>query len=421
MHSDVDVTTEALEVIKKRWNGPLGAYPESGYFTMPNWQFVDVIEPAELVSLAKGWVDQGVTIPRLLLRLWPRSHQGSPRRGSVHAPGGGRGARREPPSEGLAHRLLGQQPWRPFSIFPRAGRAPSRFSRTVSVAPRIMCATSSVSCALCDLGFGVLRFDFTGLGGATIGAPGGPRHLEKLFVGVEPVLAEKGEAEVNLGGKPFMIRQQFVDDLGKHDHLLSRIRDMKKALMVFHAARDQIVGVENATAIFQAARHPKSFVSLDDADHPDRPHAKVHAADCTECETTLGKVDIIERGITLTGDLDDEQRCRLMEIAERGPVHQTLTTETITRDIAARITQHRSGNPGNFTTHYSIVRLVYVEFYERMTEAIQREKRVKKWKCAWIIALIEQDNPDWDGLYLTKPWQENLSWMVRPSRAMTGR
>jgi S-methylmethionine-dependent homocysteine/selenocysteine methylase len=62
MHSDVDVTTAALEVLKKSWKGPLGAYPESGYFTMPNWQFVDVIEPAELVARARGWVDQGVTI-----------------------------------------------------------------------------------------------------------------------------------------------------------------------------------------------------------------------------------------------------------------------------------------------------------------------------------------------------------------------
>ena len=60
-------------------------------------------------------------------------------------------------------------------------------------------------------------------------------------------------------------------------------------------------------------------------------HAKVHADDCAECESTLGKVDIIDRTITLDGDLDDDQRRRLMEIAERYPVHQTLTTENIIR------------------------------------------------------------------------------------------
>lgn len=361
-------------------------------------------------------------------------------------------------------------------------------------------ATASVSRALCDLGFGVLRFDFTGLGAsegdfantnfssnvedilhavdfmrqhhrppavlighslggaaildaassvpeakavATIGAPGDPRHLEHLFAEIAPVLDEEGEAEVNLGGRPFTIRKQFVDDLSRHDHLLARVRTMKKALMVFHAPRDQIVGIENAAAIYQAARHPKSFVSLDDADHlltrkadaryvasvlaawaerylpesetitpgaenalpeghvrvrenglgpfgqdiwagqhlfqadePERvngldagpnpydlllgglgactsmtlrmyaqrkklpldkvtvtlSHAKVYADDCEACETTLGKVDIIDREIILEGDLTDEQRQRLMEIAERCPVHQTLTSENLIRD-----------------------------------------------------------------------------------------
>jgi len=62
MHTDVDVTTEALGVVKQSWSGPLGAYPEAGYFEMPHWNFVDVIEPAVLVDRAKGWVGQGVTI-----------------------------------------------------------------------------------------------------------------------------------------------------------------------------------------------------------------------------------------------------------------------------------------------------------------------------------------------------------------------
>jgi homocysteine S-methyltransferase len=62
MHTDVDATTAALEMVKQGYSGPLGAYPESGYFEMPHWNFVDVIEPGELVDRARGWVGQGVTI-----------------------------------------------------------------------------------------------------------------------------------------------------------------------------------------------------------------------------------------------------------------------------------------------------------------------------------------------------------------------
>jgi homocysteine S-methyltransferase len=62
MHTDVDVTTVALDVVKQSWDGPLGAYPEAGYFTMPNWQFVDIIAPEDLVERARGWVAQGVTV-----------------------------------------------------------------------------------------------------------------------------------------------------------------------------------------------------------------------------------------------------------------------------------------------------------------------------------------------------------------------
>ncbi len=62
MHTPVTDVNEALGIIRKYWDGPLGVYPESGYFTMPNWNFVDIIEPEELVSQAKGWVDDGVTL-----------------------------------------------------------------------------------------------------------------------------------------------------------------------------------------------------------------------------------------------------------------------------------------------------------------------------------------------------------------------
>ena len=62
MHSDIRVTEAAVKMVQERWNGPLGVYPESGYFTMPNWHFVDVIAPEDLVSEAKAWIAQGVRL-----------------------------------------------------------------------------------------------------------------------------------------------------------------------------------------------------------------------------------------------------------------------------------------------------------------------------------------------------------------------
>ena len=75
-----------------------------------------------------------------------------------------------------------------------------------------------------------------------------------------------------------------------------------------------------------------------------------------------------------------------------------------TRDVVRRASEHREGTPGSFTKRYDVTRLVHVEYYEHMEEAIQREKRVKKWERTWKVALIEQDNPNWDDLYLTMPW-----------------
>ena len=363
-------------------------------------------------------------------------------------------------------------------------------------------AASRVSRALSELGFGVLRFDFTGLGGsegdfantnfssnvedilaavaylrdqhmaptllighslggaavlsaahlvaearavATIGAPAEPTHVENLFAGTIGTIKDEGEATVNLGGRVFTITKQFLDDLADQK-LMTAVASMHKALIVFHAPLDKTVGIENAAQIFQAAKHPKSFVSLDDADHlltrkadsiyvadvlaawverylprsemkadtsglaalpggtvrvtetgkgpfaqvvetgahrlvADEPadaggkdagpspydlllaalgactsmtlrmyarrkkwplarvsvtlkHNKLHAEDCAECETEEGRVDRIERVIRIDGDLDADQRERLMQIAERCPVHQTLTSETVIIDRA---------------------------------------------------------------------------------------
>jgi putative redox protein len=79
-------------------------------------------------------------------------------------------------------------------------------------------------------------------------------------------IRERGEATVTLAGRPFTIKSQFLDDLAAasfHD----RIARMRKALLVFHAPTDNVVGIENAAMIFAAAKHPKSFIALNDADH----------------------------------------------------------------------------------------------------------------------------------------------------------
>lgn len=101
---------------------------------------------------------------------------------------------------------------------------------------------------------------------ATIGAPFDVAHVTGQFGDSLSEIVEKGEAKVNLGGRPFTVRRSFVDDLTNHDQK-ARIRNLHRALLVMHAPLDDIVGADNATAIFTAARHPKSFISLDDSDH----------------------------------------------------------------------------------------------------------------------------------------------------------
>jgi putative redox protein len=101
---------------------------------------------------------------------------------------------------------------------------------------------------------------------AVIGAPADPAHVLKLFGADLAAIERDGAAEVRIGGRPFTVRRDFVDDARMHD-LKPRIGALHRALLVLHSPVDQIVGVENATEIFVAARHPKSFVSLDHADH----------------------------------------------------------------------------------------------------------------------------------------------------------
>jgi uncharacterized OsmC-like protein/alpha-beta hydrolase superfamily lysophospholipase len=270
----------------------------------------------------------------------------------------------------------------------------------------------------------------------TIAAPSDPTHVAGLFAGSIENIRRQGKAEVSLAGRAFTIKREFLDDIAEQS-LMPRIAGLRKALLIMHSPTDDTVGIDNATRIFVAAKHPKSFVSLAGADHllsnrrdsayaadviaawasryidaavTDRPadpgdrprevvvretrnsrfqqtvtvgphrlladepaaaggedtglapydyllaglgactsmtmrlyaerkslplerttvtlrHGKIHAQDCAECETREGMLDQIDRVIAMEGPLDVEQRKRLMEIADKCPVHRTLTSE----------------------------------------------------------------------------------------------
>ncbi len=100
----------------------------------------------------------------------------------------------------------------------------------------------------------------------SIGAPSDVGHVLHQFGSSLDELRDNGQAEVKLAGRPFTIQRQFVEDAEAHN-LSEAIANLRKALLVLHAPRDETVGIDNASAIFTAAKHPKSFVSLDDADH----------------------------------------------------------------------------------------------------------------------------------------------------------
>ncbi len=362
-------------------------------------------------------------------------------------------------------------------------------------------AATNIARALADSGIAVLRFDFTGLGQsegdfadtnfssnvsdllaavrfleenyaspdilvghslggtavlqaaadvpsavavATIGSPSDPEHVRHLFADAEEALRKEGIAEVNLGGRPFTMKRQFLDDLERHE-LPAAIKTLRKALLIMHAPLDDIVEIDNASALFARALHPKSFISLDKADHlltreedslyaghvlaawasrfldsapavmehgeldtgdyetaarthtggfrteviagghalvADEPatvggtgegpspydllsaalaactsmtlkmyashkkldlesatvrvrHGKIHAQDCEDCESAEGRIDQFERELSLAGTLTDEQRERMLEIADRCPVHRTLHGEVKVRTALA--------------------------------------------------------------------------------------
>lgn len=101
---------------------------------------------------------------------------------------------------------------------------------------------------------------------ATVGAPSEPEHVKHLFAAVEDRIHQDGEAKVEIAGRPFTIRKQFLEDI-ESVKLEDVIANLDRALLVMHSPQDQVVAVDNARKIYEAARHPKSFLTLDGADH----------------------------------------------------------------------------------------------------------------------------------------------------------
>lgn len=101
---------------------------------------------------------------------------------------------------------------------------------------------------------------------ATIGAPATTEHVKRHFSHHVEEIAQKGDVEVNIGGRPFKINQEFVDDFDKTD-LPQITKELRKPILIMHAPFDKVVGIENAHKLYKNAHHPKSFISLNDADH----------------------------------------------------------------------------------------------------------------------------------------------------------
>ncbi len=100
----------------------------------------------------------------------------------------------------------------------------------------------------------------------TIGSPCSPEHVTHHFDQDIDEIQAKGEATVKLAGRPFKVKKKFIDDL-KEQQMDKTIKELDKALMIFHSPMDDTVSIDNAARIYKLAKHPKSYISLDDADH----------------------------------------------------------------------------------------------------------------------------------------------------------
>jgi putative redox protein len=267
----------------------------------------------------------------------------------------------------------------------------------------------------------------------TIAAPSDPEHVKHLLRSSIEEIEQNGKALVNIGGRDFTIKKQFLNDL-EQKSLLTTVKNLRKPLLIMHSPLDNIVGIKNAEEIYKAAHHPKSFISLDGADHllmnkkdsiyvgevisgwakrylkvneaaqlphtkhqvvasldfedgftaqmkvgnhniiADEPvsfggndfgpspydlisaglsactamtlqmyakrknwhienvevhtsHSKIHALDCEDCESSKTKIDTFHRKIKINGSFESDQLERLLQIADKCPVHKTLCGE----------------------------------------------------------------------------------------------
>jgi len=142
-------------------------------------------------------------------------------------------------------------------------RAAISAMRKENLAPQILIGHSLGGAAVLDLADEVDEVKLV----ATIGAPSEPRHVVHLFdEAAMQQIEQTGQAEVSLGGRPFTIKKQFLDDVTETS-VLRKLGSSKKPLLICHSPIDSVVGIDNAQKIYRAAKHPKSFVSLDGADH----------------------------------------------------------------------------------------------------------------------------------------------------------
>lgn len=168
---------------------------------------------------------------------------------------------------------------------------------------------------------------------ATLGAPFDPGHVIHNFADSLPEIAQRGEAEVSLGGRPFTIGKTFVQDVSEAK-LNQSVSSMKAALLVMHAPQDNIVSIDNAAQIFTTAKHPKSFVTLDDADHLiTRAEDAEYAADViTTWATKYLKLKHpappigAPEGIVRTCEADTKG---FLQDIHAGPVHHVLADEPL--------------------------------------------------------------------------------------------
>lgn len=140
--------------------------------------------------------------------------------------------------------------------------AAADFMRTELEAPKIIVGHSLGGAAVLSIAGQIPEVKAV----VTIAAPSSAAHVAHHFNDDRETIIEKGEAEVCLVGRPFKIKKQFIDDI-EGVTLENAVQNLKKALLVMHAPMDETVGVENASDIFGWAKHPKSYISLDNADH----------------------------------------------------------------------------------------------------------------------------------------------------------